>query len=642
MNFRKIGVVALCVAVLGMVGRSAAAAAEGAVDEAALVAALQGNAEWQQKDAASRVLRQRGTVACIPGLAALLPNAEVSHLARYALEGLPFPEAGQALRDALAKTQGGAKAGIITSLGVRRDKDAVSLIIPSVRDGNTDIARAAIGALGRIATVPAAKALLGFRRVPDTVRPALGDALLCAGTLLTRENGQADAARIFAALSKKQWPVYVRMGALRGLAKAQPGKAPKRLIDAMKGENALFRGTAAQIVAETTSTELTSAFVDGLKILPAAGQVAMLRGLAGRADKAAAPAVAAMLAAPEKDVRLAAINTLAVLGGGPNVAALAGLLHGDDPELVKAAFLALAALRGNDINPAIATAFANAPAAGRTSLLDILADRRAEQTVPLAVESLGAAEAPVRIAALRALAMFAGDDHVACILAALAKAADDSERAAAEKALSGVGARCGEGMLPALLEAMPGATAESHIILLHVVAKIGGAKALAAVHGAMSDARAPIAEEAVRLLSEWPAIDAAPLLLELAKSEDLARQVLGLRGYVRLAGTEAALDAKCKMLEEAMALAKRPEEQKIVLGGWGAVPAEKSLDVLMPYLENTGLQNEAAVAITGVAVELGKKPELKPRAAASLKAVSEKAADSGIRERAAKALASLP
>ena len=77
------------------------------------------------KDFACRTLTVIGTAASVPALAALLADAELSHMARYALERIPAPEAAAALRDALPKLSGKLKIGVIGSLGVRRDEASV-------------------------------------------------------------------------------------------------------------------------------------------------------------------------------------------------------------------------------------------------------------------------------------------------------------------------------------------------------------------------------------------------------------------------------------------------------------------------------------------------------------------------------------
>ena len=69
-----------------------------------------------------------GTAASVPALAGLLGDKDHSHMARYALERIPAPEAGQALREALARLSGNLKIGVISSLGLRRDAAAVSAL----------------------------------------------------------------------------------------------------------------------------------------------------------------------------------------------------------------------------------------------------------------------------------------------------------------------------------------------------------------------------------------------------------------------------------------------------------------------------------------------------------------------------------
>ena len=160
------------------------------------------------------------------------------------------------------------------------------------------------------------------------------------------------------------------------------------------------------------------------------------------------------------------------------MAALAGLLASDDAEMAKAASGTLAAMKGDDVNPAIGAAFAGAakrhpraaagPSGGAQSRRGRPAGRAESRRCPM----------PVRIAALRTLAPLGTQEQVPALLEVLAKAKDDSERSAVEKALDGIASRAGEGVLPALLAAMNGGAVESRVVLLRVVARVGGAGAL--------------------------------------------------------------------------------------------------------------------------------------------------------------------
>ncbi|MHC4641647.1 MAG: hypothetical protein ACYS32_08380, partial [Planctomycetota bacterium] len=80
---------------------------------------IKSNASTMEKDHACRILRVIGTPDSINALGAMLTDKKLSHMARYALELMRYPGADKALRDALGKTSGKVKVGIINSLAMR-------------------------------------------------------------------------------------------------------------------------------------------------------------------------------------------------------------------------------------------------------------------------------------------------------------------------------------------------------------------------------------------------------------------------------------------------------------------------------------------------------------------------------------------
>src|SRR5262245_32238081 len=91
-----------------------------------LIAALKGSLSRDAQDYVCRKLATVGSAAAVPVLAGLLMNKDNSHMARFALERIPAPEAAEALRDALNKVSGSLKIGVISSLGGRRDAAATA------------------------------------------------------------------------------------------------------------------------------------------------------------------------------------------------------------------------------------------------------------------------------------------------------------------------------------------------------------------------------------------------------------------------------------------------------------------------------------------------------------------------------------
>jgi len=614
-------------------GHSHVASAEEIPDEVKLIAVLESDAGWMEKQAACRDLRRVGTVKSVPALAELLSDESLSHMARNALEAMPYSEAGEALRDALAMTTGRTKTGVITSIGVRRDARAVAHLMPLLNDPDIDIARAAAGALGRIATPESSKALYDFiDTAPESLRPALAEGLLAAGQRLVQDGRRDLAARVYEDLLATRWPMHVRMGAFRGLAYAQPDQAPTRLIEALGGDEPLFRDMASQIIGETSGQDSTKRFAEALPRLPLDGQAALLRGLADRKDPTARPAVAEAVNSSSKLVKIAAIKALQTIGSDADVPVLAELLASDDADIADAAKESLTKMQAENVNQAISAIIPDVSPVVRAQLLGLLLTRRAEQAVPMAVKSLQDRDAAVRVAALRILSLLGGSDHASAIITSIESAADSSERSAAERALYAVCSRHGEDVLPPVLDAIRDADPELHIALLRALGRIGGREALDPVLAALNDSNERIVDEAVRVLSDWPTLDAAPHLLDLSQSDTLTRHVLGLRGYVRLARIEPSTEKKTRMLTTAINLAKRPDEKRLVIAAWGELPTEESLNTLVPLLDDDAVRDEAALAVIKVAANVGEKS--RTRALDALKTVLEKCQNAQIRQSA--------
>ncbi len=163
--------------------------------ETRLAVALRTGASRAAKDYVCRKLTVIGTASSVPALAAVLPNPELSHMARYALERIPAPEAAEALREALAKTSGPEKAGIAGSLGARRDRESVSDLSSLLSDSDELVALAAATALGDIGTVESAKALQDAAPSADAVKMRVADAQLTAAERLLAAGDRAGARR---------------------------------------------------------------------------------------------------------------------------------------------------------------------------------------------------------------------------------------------------------------------------------------------------------------------------------------------------------------------------------------------------------------------------------------------------------------
>ncbi len=183
--------------------------------ETKLAAVLKTGVSRDAKDYVCRKLMLVGTAASVPTLAEFLTDKDLSHMARYALERIPAPEAVAALRDSLAKVSGAQKIGVIGSLGSRRDAASVPLLAALLGDGDVAIAAAAACALGDIRSPEAAKAL-NDAKPSDAVKPAVTDARLTCAEALLAAGDKGGALAIYSSLSGENEPKQVQTAAKRG------------------------------------------------------------------------------------------------------------------------------------------------------------------------------------------------------------------------------------------------------------------------------------------------------------------------------------------------------------------------------------------------------------------------------------------
>ncbi len=186
--------------------------------ETRLAAVLKSDASRAAKDVVCRQLSLVGSAEGVPALAGLLTNAELSQMARYALERIPDAAATAALREALPKTEGLLKVGVINSLGVRRDAQSVAALTALLGNPDQQIAAAAVAALGAIGNSEAGKALDEFqKKAPDKLNLAVADARLCCAERLLAAGKKLEAMAIYKSLSGEDQPKHVRLAAVRGL-----------------------------------------------------------------------------------------------------------------------------------------------------------------------------------------------------------------------------------------------------------------------------------------------------------------------------------------------------------------------------------------------------------------------------------------
>jgi HEAT repeat protein len=576
-------------------------------DEQSLIATLKSTSSVSVKCTACVKLRVVGTVNAVPALAALLGDERTSQAARYTLEGMPFPEALAALRQALGLTSGLIKAGIIDSLGWRRDAAAVPLLIPLLSDADIAVASAAAASLGKIGSPQAIAALTNVRdTAPPVVRPAALQSLdQCAERLLAGGDAAA-AAAIYRGLFTPKSPEAIRIAAWRGLVLADTRQRASLVSQALSGKDHPLHLAALKVLRELNDQRVVKACLREWKTLPANAQLAVLDARV-KAGPAALPAVRNATRSPYLIVRVAAWKAFGDLGDASAIPALAKVAATGDPAERDAARETLERMFGPGVREALLKDIAKGAPVEKAELLRALGDRSDTNAANVLLQYATARPELLHLAALESLRKIAVPDTLMPLLKIVVQCKTDAECEPAVKALEAVcrATRDKEQATRGVLETLKNCQAAEGRRLLPLLAELGTPVALEAAQTAAIGPDPEVAKEAVRVLSRWPNAAPAQRLLELARtSANPTFQILALRGCIEVVAQESDTTQRFAILQQARAAAKRPDEKKQALGAIGQIPTAEALKLVSADLADTDLADEAGLAALAIAEKL--------------------------------------
>jgi hypothetical protein len=159
------------------------------------------------------------------------------------------------------------------------------------------------------------------------------------------------------------------------------------------------------------------------------------------------------------------------------------------------------------------------------------------------------------------------------------------------------------------------ASASTKVALLEIIGAVGGKKALQTIEQAAKTDDARLKDVSSKLLGEWMTIDAAPVLLNLAKTGPADKyQVRALKGYIRIARQFVKNESeKAAMFSNAFDSARQPAEQKLVIDNLKAFPSIDTLKLAVRIAQSPELKEEASQA--AIAISEDKKFAGKPEEA---------------------------
>jgi HEAT repeat protein len=571
-----------------------------------LIETLRSNHSLTEKDQACALLWRVGTAKSVTVLAELLAHPELSHSARLALTAMPAPEAGEALIQALDKTSGLLKAGIISSLGDRRQASAVAPLSRALEETNGTVANAAAKALGQIGTSESMRMLsTALASSGGTLRASILNAILACSDRLIDQGKGAEARTILQQLTTEDCD-YVRLAAHRALFRAAGDGASAIIAEALIGPQGPAQTAAIGLIHEMKATGLSEAIVKVLPQLRPETQVAVIHGLAQRGELSTAPVIAACAQSPDSAVRLAALSALGLVGDSKVVPLLVSAAAGTNNLEQAAARTALIQLRPGGVDEALLAELKAPESVNKVEAARALAERGEAGAIP-ALLGLASSNNPAAPAALEALAALASPKDLPSFVTLIQQAPTDDLRAQCTSALERAVIQWqAAGKQPdpgSLSRGTATGTVAARGSLLRVCGLLPVAETRAALRKGLSDSATELRLSAAEGLCETTDPELIPDLCTLATSADNeALRTSAARAVTRIvtenAPAGATPDWRLKPLQDLLASANlRVEQARVVLAGIAEIPGAASLQAAQSKLGDPAIADEAARAV---------------------------------------------
>lgn len=547
-------------------------------------------ASVEEKARACQRLGEAGSEEAVPALAKLLADPALNTFARAALERIPGESPNKVLREALHSIRGTERIGVIQSLAARGDVEAVEELVALLDDDDEATAIAASHALGRMATDDAIRPLLSrLEEGPAARRAAAATAYLLSAEVQFEKGNSALARLVYEAVVSKGPPSF-RAPAMRQLLLMADD--PSLFIEKLRSPDEEIREVALLTLRDRPSESLADALHEELQLTDDPERKSLLiRAIRDCPNDRSVAMLARILTDAEGAVRLALIDALAHLGGEKAASALLGI--SDDP----AAHQALITMKGAEADTVTAAALETADVSRRLALIEILGQRRSQQSLEALLVQAEDPHPEIRTAALRALRPLVGLDQVP-VLITYYKTSEGDAKSAAFGALVSACRRSDstdEAGKLIFAELENAADAAERQPWARILIDLGEASALPILAQDLQDPAEETVHETIEMLGRWPGAAPVEMLFPLCRKP--AFKAEALRAILTLLAAEADPEKRLQWLTQIDPFIETQAEKRAYVAALAGTAHSGSRELLRPYLDDEEVRAEARAGL---------------------------------------------
>jgi len=437
----------------------------------------------------------------LPALVAALSDPETASAASAALVTLPGDAVNPALRHALTIANATAKPWLVSTLGQRRDGEAVPELATIVHRAEGKLQRAAIAALGMIGTRPGAHVLRELARTSGAPAMVADASLQCAESLRKGEaEDRAIALTIARGVLIQAKPRHQRAAALRLLGHLAPREALPVAREWLASDDVGQQRSAAAALRSLEDDVVGPMLTQQLGKLPVGARAVAIEELGRRKYRQGREAVASQLAQPQLTEICARV--LGIIGTAAEVTQLCRVATGKGGAAT-AASDALHTMGAEGVDDALRAHLQHAAGDLRRVALDTLARRLGAGALPDLIPLLPDPDRKVSRKAFGLLGDHGQMPQALAVVEAL-RTYPPASRTYAYRALATIAtrAKAREMIANRLLAITEAGVPRSEILSnLHALPCPTAARALSA---ALKSSDPTLQEAAARALLKWP------------------------------------------------------------------------------------------------------------------------------------------
>lgn len=562
------------------------------------------------KEFICRQLWYLGTAQSVKAVSTLFTNEETLLWACYALVRNPSKEAEEALLNALkiVPQNDKSRCAVIYALGQRRTESAVNTLSELCADKNPQISNAAITALGEVGSEQAASVLLKLydTGIPETKSKVAQALVECAGWL-TKDGNKSVALKLYEKLYASNNELPIRQASLRGIVQNSESQGVDLIVKILKSDASELHTAAIGSINLLNEKSSLKRLLNSINDFSTAIQPSVINLLAEKKEKSLLPVAQKLAFSQDQQTRIAAIKALGAIGDESTVQTLVKIISSNIQPDRGIAITSLKNLTDKSCDREILNFLRKSDSLTKIELINVAMERNIfEASTELLNICRSTTDKSIQSAAFKALGQLGKPDIIPDIVTLIINSKNIFAREEAESAVIAVAAKIKETnqrSKPVLTQWNKAENETAKSSLLRIIGGIGDLAALEFLARIVNSQDQPVLQDvAIREIAQWQDIAAIPILERIYEtSKNPTHRALAFRGCIRLLSTSSINPEKIsetiQHYERAIKNAQNADERKLILAAMPNAPDIKTLQLVLPMLEDNDVKAEAAQAI---------------------------------------------